>query len=108
MTHCIVLVTAKDPEEAQRIADALLKEKLVACANIVKDVKSLFWWEGKIDEASETLLVLKTRRALFARVAKTVKMVHSYNVPEIIALPIVSGYNPYLKWIDDSTKQKKK
>ena len=105
--YCVVLVTAKDVDEAQRIADKLLKEKLVACANIVKDVKSLFWWEGKIDVAQEVMLVLKTRRALFAKLAKTVKMVHSYNVPEIIALPIISGYNPYLKWINDSTKQRK-
>ena len=105
--HCVVLVTAKDVDEAQRIADKLLKEKLIACANIVKDVKSLFRWEGKIDAAQEVILVLKTRRALFAKLVKTVKMVHSYNVPEIIALPIVSGYNPYLKWIDDSTKQRK-
>jgi len=106
--HCVVLVTAKDTDEAQKIADKLLKEKLVACANIVKDVKSLFWWEGKIDDAQEVILILKTRRALFAKVAKTVKMIHSYNVPEIIALPIISGYNPYLKWIDESTKARKK
>jgi len=106
--HCVVLVTAKDEEEAGRIADTLLKAKLIACANIIKDVKSLFWWEGKIDNAQEVLLVLKTRRALFAKVAKTVKIVHSYNVPEIIALPIISGYNPYLKWIDASTKKGKK
>ena len=107
MGYIVILITAKDVSEAERIARALLEEKLIACANIVKDVKSLFRWEGKIDAAQEVILVLKTRRALFAKLVKTVKMVHSYSVPEIIALPIVSGYNPYLKWIDDSTKQRK-
>ena len=106
--YCVILITAKDAQEAQRIANRLLEEKLIACANIIKDVQSFFWWEGKIDQAKEVMLVIKTKRSLFARVAKAVKKAHSYNVPEIIALPIVAGYNPYLQWISASTKKGKR
>jgi periplasmic divalent cation tolerance protein len=105
--YCVVLVTTKDGEEARRIAEALLNDKLIACANILPAVTSLFWWEGKVDRSDEVLMVLKTKRALFAKLAKTVKALHSYEVPEIIALPIVSGYNPYLNWINSSTSSGK-
>jgi len=103
-----VLVTAKDTSEAKRIAKALLEVKLIACANIIKDVQSLFFWDGKINKASEVLLVLKSKRSLFHKIVKVVKSVHSYEVPEIIALPIINGYNPYLKWIDRSTRKGRK
>ena len=106
--YCVVLITIKDVQEAKRIANRLLEEKLIACANIIKDVQSFFWWEGKIDQAQEVMLVLKTKRSLFGKLVKSVKKMHSYNVPEIIALPIVTGYNPYLKWISSSTIKGKK
>jgi len=106
--YCAVLITTKNTEEAERIATQLLNEKLIACANIVPGVTSLFWWEGKVDRSDEILLVLKTKKTLFDKLAKAVKALHSYEVPEIIALPIVRGYNPYLNWIDASTKGKKK
>jgi periplasmic divalent cation tolerance protein len=106
--YTVILVTAKDEEEAQRIAVALLNERLIACANIVKDVRSLFWWDGKVDTAQEVMLVLKSKKNLFAKIARVVKSVHSYQVPEIIALPIISGDSAYLKWIDTSTRKGKK
>ncbi len=100
--YIVVLVTAKDEEEAKKISEKLLSEKLIACANIVKGIESLFWWEGKIDHSNEALLILKTKRSLFKKVEKAVKSVHSYSTPEIIALPIVAGSQDYLKWINES------
>jgi len=102
-TYIVVLVTAKDEQEAQAIAQALLKDKLVACVNILPGVKSFFWWDGKIDKAEEVMLVLKTRKALFKEVEVKVRSVHSYQTPEIIAIPIIAGNDDYLNWINDAT-----
>jgi periplasmic divalent cation tolerance protein len=96
----IVLITAGGEEEAHRIAESLVKEKKAACVNIVPRVDSLFWWEGKIDSASESLLLVKTKAALFPEIVELVKRTHSYEVPEIIALPIIAGSEDYLKWLD--------
>lgn len=102
--HLVVFVSAGSKEEAEKIASGLLKEKLAACVNIVKDVDSHFWWQGKLDRAKETLLIIKTKKSLFAGLVKKVKSLHSYEVPEIIALPIIAGHKPYLDWIDESTR----
>jgi len=102
--HVVIFVTAKDKPEAQRIARGLLEDKLIACANIVDGVQSLFWWQGKIDDAAETLLVLKTKQSLFKKVAARVKALHSYDTPEVIALPVIDGHAGYLKWIDASVQ----
>ena len=101
--HIVVLVTAGSKEEAQKIARGLLEEKFAACVNIIDGVESHFWWQGKIDIVKEALLVIKTRKELFNKLAKKVKSLHSYSVPEIIALSIVTGNTEYLKWINDST-----
>ncbi|MCX6898484.1 MAG: divalent-cation tolerance protein CutA [Verrucomicrobia bacterium] len=100
--YCVVFVTAGSRPEARRIARALLEQRLVACANIVPGVESHYWWKGKIDHAREWLLVMKTRRNRFRAVERAVKELHSYQVPEIIALPLVAGQADYLQWIDDS------
>ncbi len=97
--YIVVLVTAKDKAEGQKIADKLIQEKLAACVNILEGVTSVFWWEGKADQASEVLLIIKTQKTLFKKLEKAVKSAHSYTVPEIIALPIVAGNADYLKWI---------
>jgi len=76
--------------------------KLIACANIVGGIESLFWWEGKIDSAKEVLLVMKTKKVLFKKLEAKVKALHSYKTPEIIALPVTAGSSAYLKWIDNS------
>jgi len=102
----IIFVTCKDSREATRISEVLLDKKQIACANILKDVQSLFWWQGKKDRARESLLVLKTRRSLFSKVIKTVKVCHSYDVPEIIGLPIMVGDKNYLQWIKTSTQRR--
>jgi len=100
--YITVLVTTKDKQQARAIAQGLLKAKLIACANIVDGIESLFWWQGKIDTSKEALLILKTRKSLFNELAAKVKALHSYDVPEIIALPIAAGEGKYLKWIKDS------
>jgi periplasmic divalent cation tolerance protein len=97
-----VFVMCSSRKEADIIAGALLKKRLVACANIAGSITSRFWWKGKIDTASEVLVILKTRRANFHSVERDVKRLHSYDVPEIIALPIAAGSAAYLDWIRDS------
>mgnify|MGYP001566034037 FL=1 len=101
--HIVVFVTAGSEKEAKKLALGLLKEKLAACVNIIDGVRSHFWWQGKIDKAKEALLIIKTRKALFNKLLKKVKSLHSYAVPEILALPVISGNKKYLDWIDDST-----
>ena len=96
----IVLITAGSEEEAHKIAELLVNEKKAACVNILPGVDSLFWWEGKIDSARESLLLVKTKTSLFPEVVELVKRTHSYEVPEVIALPIIAGSDDYLKWLD--------
>ena len=98
--YIVVFITAKDKEEAQKIANTLLKQRQVACANIVPEVESRFWWKDKLDKAQESLLVIKTKDTLLPDIIKAVKKIHSYSVPEIIAMPIVGGNQEYLDWID--------
>ena len=102
MEYTLIMVTASSREEAEKIATALLERKLIACANILGPVSSRFWWQGKIDSAEEYMIFMKTKRELFEQVADNVKQLHSYEVPEIIALPIVEGAKPYLEWINSS------
>jgi periplasmic divalent cation tolerance protein len=99
----VVLITTASKEEAERIARLLLDQRKVACVNIVHGVHSLFWWQGKLDSAQESLLIAKTRMSLVPRVIGLVKGAHSYTVPEVIALPIVAGNDGYLGWIDQET-----
>ncbi len=100
----IVLITAGSGEEAAAIAAALVDEHLAACVNIVPAVRSLFFWEGKTQDANETLLICKSREPLLDELISRVKSLHSYTVPEIIALPVVGGSRDYLDWVRKSTK----
>jgi periplasmic divalent cation tolerance protein len=95
----VVLVTTKDRDEAERISQFLLGEKLIACANIVDSVVSCFWWQDKIDRTNESLLVMKTRGDLFNDLVGRVKTLHSYEVPEVIALPIEVVSEDYSAWM---------
>lgn len=101
--HIVIFVTAKDGAQANKIAEKLVAEKLVACANIVPGVQSIFRWEGKVDRAQEVLLILKSRRRHFPAIVKSVQALHSYDVPEVIALPIIEGNKDYLNWLTKST-----
>jgi periplasmic divalent cation tolerance protein len=98
--HIIVIVTTASKQEAENITQHLLKNRLIACANITRPVTSLFHWSGKLEKAEEHLVFMKTRKDLFKKLAETVKTLHSYEVPEIIALPIVDGSKAYLAWLD--------
>jgi periplasmic divalent cation tolerance protein len=98
--YIIVLVTAKNKTEAHKIAGGLIKAKLAACVNIVDKVDSVFFWAGKVDRAKESLLVIKSKREKLPKIIKLVKSLHSYEIPEIIALAIIGGDRPYLGWID--------
>lgn len=99
----IVLITAGSGEEAHRIADKLLAERKAACVNIVSGVSSFFRWQGKVDSARETLLIVKSTRELLDDVISLVKSLHSYELPEIIALPVIGGNTDYLEWIRRET-----
>jgi periplasmic divalent cation tolerance protein len=97
--YVIVLVTTANKQEAEKIAQHLLKQRLIACANIVGPVSSLFHWSGKVEAAEEYLIFMKSRKDLFDKLAETVKALHSYEVPEILVLPIVGGSKEYLAWL---------
>ena len=99
MAYIIVLMTTSSKEEAVTIVRALLKEQLIACANIVDSVSSLFWWQGKIEEAKEALVIMKSRKMLFKKLSKKIMDLHSYEVPEILAVRIVDGSPSYLDWM---------
>ncbi len=94
------MITTATEEEARRIAELLVNQRKAACVNIVPRVDSLFWWQGKLVSAQESLLIVKTRASLLPEIVSLVKGVHSYEVPEIIALPIISGNEDYLRWMD--------
>jgi periplasmic divalent cation tolerance protein len=98
-TYILILVTTATKQEAETIAQNLLEAKLIACANILGPVSSHFYWQGKIDHAEECLMLMKSRLNLFDAVAARVKELHSYEVPEILALPIVRGSEAYLDWL---------
>jgi periplasmic divalent cation tolerance protein len=101
----VVLVTASSPDEGARIAEALVSERLAACVNRVDGISSVYWWKGKVERESETLLIAKTRGELVDRLIARVKELHSYSVPEVIALPIEAGNADYLNWIAEETKE---
>jgi len=95
----VVLVTAGSAEIAETIGRSLVEERLAACVNLLPGIRSIYRWEGKVAEDAEWLLVVKTRRSRFAALAERVRSLHSYEVPEVIALEIVEGSKPYLDWL---------
>jgi periplasmic divalent cation tolerance protein len=97
----IVLTTAGSREEAEKIAHALVERRLAACANIVGPIHSVYRWRGKVETAAEHLLLIKTTAALFDAVAKAIRELHSYELPECIQLPIETGTAEYLQWIEE-------
>ena len=98
----LILITASNRIEAEKISKTLVAEKLAACVNIVPKISSRYWWQGKMETASESLLLVKTKKSLIPKLIKKVKAIHSYTVPEIIALQIAQGNPVYLNWIQDS------
>jgi periplasmic divalent cation tolerance protein len=105
--YVIVMVTTANKQEAEKIAQHLLKERLIACANIIGPVSSLFHWAGKTEKAEEFLIFMKSRKDLFDKLAETVKALHSYEVPEILVLPVVGGSKAYLDWLGSCLQKTK-
>lgn len=97
--YLVVLITAGNIEEANKIASELLGRRKAACVNIVPGVNSQYWWQGKIESARESLLIIKTKAAQLDAIVELVKQIHGYSVPEIIALPVVGGNPDYLEWM---------
>ena len=104
MGEIVVLITAATEEEGQRISKALVEEGAVACVNILPGIKSIFRWKGKVTEEHEVLLIAKTVGNAFDRVVSIVRVNHSYEVPEIISLPIQCGTPDYLSWVRAMTQ----
>lgn len=98
----LVLITCSSREEAYRIAKHLVEKKLAACINIVDRIHSIYWWMGNVEEGDEALLIIKTRSDKFEAIVEEVRKLHSYQVPEIIGLPIMIGFEKYIKWLDES------
>lgn len=103
-SYIMVLVTTSSKQEAEKISQALLEAKLIACANIVGPVSSHFHWGGKVEQAEEFLVLMKSRSDLFEKISEAVRKLHSYEVPEILALPVVAGSEAYLAWLGRSLK----
>lgn len=101
--NIVVYITAPSEDDAARIAQALVGQKLAACVNIVKNIRSIYSWQGKIEDDIEVLMIVKTQKKHFDALSEKVKELHSYDVPEIIALPILKGSDDYLEWIKAST-----
>lgn len=100
----LVMITFGSEEESVTIARALLEDRLIACANLIGGVRSLYHWKGQVCDDPEFLLYCKSQRHLFPRIAEKVKSLHSYEVPEIVALPLIEGWEPYFQWIDEETQ----
>ena len=98
--YVVVHITVKAAEEARKIAKDLVKRRLAACVNILPGVESHFWWKDKLETEKEILLMVKTKEILLPEISKAVKKIHSYSIPEIIALPIAGGSRDYLEWMD--------
>ena len=100
----VVMVTASSADEAAHIGRVLVEDRLAACANVIGPIRSIYRWEGAVEDAAEHLLVIKARAADFTALETRVRELHSYDVPEVIALPLRAGSAPYLAWLDDATR----
>ncbi|MGH9427693.1 MAG: divalent-cation tolerance protein CutA [Terriglobia bacterium] len=101
----VIFVTVGNSSDASSLAKHLVEKRLAACVNLLPGVASWYWWEGKVTQDQEVLLVMKTSRDKFAALEKEVLRLHSYAVPEVIALQIVEGSKNYLNWIEESLKE---
>lgn len=99
----VVLITAPNEEIAAKIAHDIVSSGLAACANIIRDMRSIYRWQGKIEDESEVLIIFKTRQGLFNSLEIQVRKLHPYTTPEIIAIPIIDGFEGYLGWLKEET-----
>jgi periplasmic divalent cation tolerance protein len=103
MEPCLVYMTMETKAQARSLGRALVEERLVACANVIEGMNSIYWWEGKVEEAGEAVLIAKTQRARIDQLIARVKALHSYDCPCIVVLPITGGNPDYLAWIGRET-----
>jgi periplasmic divalent cation tolerance protein len=103
LENIVVFITASNEDEAARISRGLVDAGLAGCVNIVGNIRSIYRWQGKIENEAEVLMIAKTRRSLFTVLSEKVKELHSYSIPEIIAVPIVEGSEDYLNWLKGVT-----
>lgn len=104
MEFIVIYCTVPNRREGKEIAHALIKNHLAACVNILDKMESVFSWDGELTEEKEALLIIKTKKELFGKVSAMIQRLHSYTVPEVIALPIVEADETYLKWIEHETR----
>lgn len=104
-THCMLYVTAASKDEALRIGRTLVTERLVACANVLPGMQSIYRWQGAVEEAEETVLIAKTRKDLAEAAIARIEVLHSYDVPCAVVYDVTGGLPAYLDWIDDSTRE---
>ncbi len=102
--YTLIFITAPNKREAKKISSTLLDERMIACANIINGIESHFWWKDKKEKTRECLIIAKSKKSCLNKIIKKVKSIHSYEVPEIITLPITGGYKPYLEWIEKEVK----
>lgn len=102
--YIIVFITASNEEEAAGISHTLVGERLAACVNIIRSVRSIYRWQGRVEDEQEVLMIVKTKKSLFERLQARVKELHSYAVPEIVGLPLVEGSKEYLDWLGQETE----
>ncbi len=102
--HALALVTAPDLKTARKIASAVLKSKLAACANLIPKIESHYWWQGKLEKSAEVLLLFKTTPAKLSALEKCVLSNHPYDTPEFVVLPIAAGNKRYLAWLEASVR----
>ena len=100
-----VYITASSVDEARSIAKELVSSRVAACANIIDNINSIYWWEGELQDDKEAILILKTRDSLVPELIEKVKGIHSYDCPCIVSLPILEGNKPFLDWVYNETKQ---
>lgn len=103
MSPQFIYITTDGPEEARTIGKALIESRLAACVNIIDGMRSLYWWEGKVEEGNETVLIAKTQSGKVEELTQKVKSLHGYSVPCVVALPIQGGNPDFLKWIEKET-----
>ena len=104
IVHIVVFITTSSRQEAEAIGQVLVESRLAACVNISAGVRSLFQWQGAIEHQEEVLMLAKSRSDLLPSIIEVVKRLHSYTVPEVVALPILAGSSDYLAWVDESLK----
>lgn len=104
MKFNLIYITTKDKKEARKIGKELVESRLAACVNIIDDMNSMYWWEGRVQDENEAILIAKTKESLVAELIEKVKSMHSYECPCVVSLPILNGNKKFLKWIEKETK----